>query len=64
MVLTAAERTHLLTQGYLNLGPLITPAQCEEAKRRILAQVATEETPEWTKGEVREATDKGFRGLT
>ena len=42
-VLTDAEREHLLTQGYLNLGQLMTPEQCEEAKRRIHAQIEVEE---------------------
>ena len=42
IVLTAAEREHLQTQGYLNLGQLLTPEQCEEAKRRIHAQIEVE----------------------
>eukprot|EP01043_Picozoa_sp_COSAG02_P092421 COSAG02_NODE_29041_length_577_cov_0.753138_1_plen_100_part_01 len=37
--LTDAERTQLLEQGYVNLGQLLTHAQCEEAKRRIRAQL-------------------------
>ena len=41
-VLTAAEREHLQTQGYLHLGQLLTPEQCEEAKRRIHTQIAVE----------------------
>jgi ectoine hydroxylase-related dioxygenase (phytanoyl-CoA dioxygenase family) len=40
--LTDAERTQLLEQGYVNLGQLLTHAQCEEAKRRIRAQLDRE----------------------
>lgn len=40
--LTEAERAQLLDQGYVNLGQLLTPAQCEEAKRRIRAQLEEE----------------------
>ena len=43
VVLTDAEREHLLTRGYLNLGQLMTSEQCEEAKRRIHAQTEVEE---------------------
>ena len=46
--LTEEERTTLLTQGFLNLGQLISPEQCEEAKRRILAQVRSEKPSEWS----------------
>ncbi len=40
--LTEGERIQLLEQGYVNLGQLLTPAQCEEAKSRIRAQLDTE----------------------
>jgi hypothetical protein len=40
--LTPAERDQLASQGFLNLGQLLTRTQCEEAKRRIHAQIALE----------------------
>ena len=42
-MLTSDEREHLRSQGYLNLGQLMTSEQCEEAKRRIHAQIEVEE---------------------
>ena len=44
--LSAEERQHLQERGYLLLEPVLTPAQCEEAKRRIHAQIAAEEAGE------------------
>jgi hypothetical protein len=47
VVLSQQERRQLLTQGFLHLGaPLLSPAQCEEAKRRVHAQIAAEEKGE------------------
>ena len=45
-VLSEEEREHLLTQGFLLLEDIMTPEQCEEAKRRIHDQIASEEAGE------------------
>ena len=41
--LTAEEREQLQTEGFLMLEAVLSAAECEEAKRRIHAQMALEE---------------------